>query len=87
VLLFQTEHSFSQSLQLKGMVMAGKKGNNPTPIDNFKHQDKRRNLPTYELRDFAEEYEQKPQAILYPRDPPWIRNWSGKAKMSRTENL
>lgn len=51
-----------------------------TPIDSVKHQDKRANIPTEELRDFMADDEKKPQKILYPRDvsldPQLV--WKGK---------
>lgn len=50
--------------------MARKKGKDtPTPVFDFKFQDKRKNIPTHELRDFVAEMEKTPKAILYPRDP------------------
>jgi adenine-specific DNA-methyltransferase len=51
-----------------------------TPIDSVKHQDKRANIPTEELRDFMADDEKKPQKVLYPRDasldPQLV--WKGK---------
>ena len=49
--------------------MAGKKGDTPTPILDYKYQDKRKNIPTHELRDFVAEIEKTPKTMLYPRDP------------------
>jgi hypothetical protein len=40
--------------------MAGKKGDTPTPILDYKYQDKRKNIPTHELRDFVAEIEKTP---------------------------
>ena len=45
----------------------GKEGKS-TPIDSVKHQDKRANIPTEELRDFMADEDKKPQKVLYPRD-------------------
>jgi adenine-specific DNA-methyltransferase len=38
-------------------------------VASLRHRETRKNIPTEELRDFVTEDEQKPQAILYPRDP------------------
>jgi len=52
----------------------------PVPIDSVKHADKRRNIPTEELRDFVAEDEKRPKTVLYPRDssldPQLV--WKGK---------
>ena len=52
----------------------------PTPIETVKHQDKRANIPTEELRDFVTEDESEPATKLYPRDssldPQLV--WKGK---------
>lgn len=60
--------------------MPKKKDNKSIPIDSVKHQDKRANIPTEELRDFMADDEKKPQKILYPRDssldPQLV--WKGK---------
>jgi adenine-specific DNA-methyltransferase len=52
----------------------------PTPIETVKHQDKRANIPTEELKDFMPDEEKKPKVILYPRDtsldPQLV--WKGK---------
>ena len=46
----------------------------------IRHQDKRANIPTEELRDFVQAAEQKPAIILYPRDPSLDPQlvWKGK---------
>ena len=53
---------------------------NSQEIDSIKHQDKRANIPTEELRDFMADDEKKPQKVLYPRDasldPQLV--WKGK---------
>lgn len=49
--------------------MARKPTNGSTPIDTVKHQDKRVNIPTEELRDFVADDEKNPRTMLYPRDP------------------
>jgi len=45
-----------------------------------KHKDKRKNIPTEELRDFVAEDEKKPKTMLYPRDPSLDPQlvWKGK---------
>lgn len=52
----------------------------PTQIDSVKHQDKRANIPTEELRDFMPEDDKTPKTILYSRDtsldPQLV--WQGK---------
>ena len=60
--------------------MARKKGDTPTPIFDFKYQEKRKNIPTHELRDFVAEEERKPKTVLYPRDPSLDPQlvWKGK---------
>jgi len=60
--------------------MARKQGINATPIASIKHQDRRANIPTEELRDFVAEDEAMPKTILYPRDPSLDPQlvWKGK---------
>ncbi len=61
-------------------MMAGKKTNDPTEVDSIKHGDKRRNIPTEELRDFVADDERDPKTMLYPRDPSLDPQlvWQGK---------
>jgi adenine-specific DNA-methyltransferase len=49
-------------------------------IDAVRHKDKRKNIPTEELRDFVREDEQQPKKVLYPRDPDLDPQlvWKGK---------
>ena len=49
-------------------------------VDSTHHKDKRKNIPTEELRDFVKEDEVKPETILYPRDPSLDPQlvWKGK---------
>ncbi|MDH6077309.1 site-specific DNA-methyltransferase [Chrysosporum ovalisporum FSS-45] len=60
--------------------MVKKKTPSTTPIETVKHQDKRANIPTEELKDFMPDDEKKPKVILYPRDtsldPQLV--WKGK---------
>lgn len=57
-----------------------KRDNTATPIESIKHEDKRTNIPTEELRDFVDEDEKAPEPILYPRDPSLDPQlvWKGK---------
>ena len=49
-------------------------------INAVRHKDKRKNIPTEELRDFVREEEQRPKTVLYPRDPDLDPQlvWKGK---------
>src|SRR5260370_37530992 len=52
----------------------------PQAVEAHKHKDKRRNIPTRELRGFVEGDENRPPTVLYPRDPsldPQLL-WKGK---------
>ena len=57
-----------------------KRDNTSTPIESIKHDDKRTNIPTEELRDFVNDNEKAPESILYPRDPSLDPQlvWKGK---------
>ena len=59
----------------------------PTPVEATKHYDKRRNIPTAQLRDFAAEYEAQPGKLLYPRDPSLDPQlvWKGKDEQDRED--
>ncbi len=65
--------------------MAKKKKKKSTSVDSLRHQDKRKNIPTEELRDFVREDEQNPETMLYPRDtsldPQLV--WQGKDEQDR----
>jgi adenine-specific DNA-methyltransferase len=52
----------------------------PVSIESVKHKATRKNIPTEELRDFVREEEQRPQNVLYPRDPSLDPQlvWKGK---------
>jgi len=63
--------------------MPGKrKSKNPpaTRIETVRHKDKRKNIPTQELRGFVEDAEQHPKTVLYPRNPDLDPQlvWRGK---------
>jgi hypothetical protein len=49
-------------------------------VDAVRHKDKRKNIPTEELRDFVREEEQQPRKVLYLRDPDLDPQlvWKGK---------
>jgi adenine-specific DNA-methyltransferase len=49
-------------------------------LASVRHKDKRKNIPTEELRDFVREDEQAPKTVLYPRDPDLDPQlvWKGK---------
>ncbi|MCP9490912.1 MAG: site-specific DNA-methyltransferase [Solirubrobacteraceae bacterium MAG38_C4-C5] len=51
----------------------------------LRHQDKRTNIPTDELRGFVEQDEQQPPTALYPRDPSLDPQlvWRGKDEQDR----
>ncbi|RJQ57338.1 MAG: site-specific DNA-methyltransferase [Desulfobacteraceae bacterium] len=57
-----------------------KKKNTNTMVESIRHKDKRRNIPTEELRDFVADDEQAPKTMLYPRDPSLDPQlvWKGK---------
>jgi len=52
----------------------------PTKVDAVRHKDKRKNIPTEELRDFVRGEEEQPAKVLYPRDPDLDPQlvWKGK---------
>jgi adenine-specific DNA-methyltransferase len=63
------------------------KKNSSTPVETIRHKDKRKNIPTEELRDFVAEEEQKPKTMLYPRDPSLDPQlvWKGKDEQDRED--
>ncbi len=58
-----------------------------TPIEALRHKDKRKNIPTEELRDFVKEDEEQPERLLYPRDPSLDPQlvWKGKDEQDRED--
>jgi adenine-specific DNA-methyltransferase len=56
-------------------------------VDSVRHKDKRRNIPTEELRDFVAGDEAKPKTILYPRDPSLDPQlvWKGKDEQDQRD--
>ena len=59
----------------------------PLNVTSIKHNDKRKNIPTEELRDFVAEAEAKPKTMLYPRDPSLDPQlvWKGKDEQDRAD--
>ena len=45
-----------------------KKKSEPKKVESIRHKDKRKNIPTEELRDFVADEEVSPKIMLYPRD-------------------
>jgi adenine-specific DNA-methyltransferase len=67
-----------------------KRKSHPFPVASHRHKDKRRNIPTQELRDFVAAEEQAPKAVqipglLYARDPSLDPQlvWKGKDEQDR----
>ncbi|MHC4621660.1 MAG: hypothetical protein ACYTEQ_28290 [Planctomycetota bacterium] len=65
--------------------MAKKKSKKSVSVHSVRHKDKRKNIPTEELRDFVREEEVKPKEVKYPgllyaRDPSLDPQlvWKGK---------
>ncbi len=68
--------------------MAQKKASGKSvPVDATRHRDKRKNIPTEELRDFVAEDEAQPQKMLYPRDPSLDPQlvWKGKDEQDQQD--
>ena len=65
--------------------MPAKKPTGPKPVDTYRHDEKRANIPTNELRGFVEGDEAQPGAMLYPRDPSLDPQlvWKGKDEQDR----
>ena len=60
----------------------------PTPVESVRHtKDRRKNIPTEELRDFVAEDEAAPKTMLYPRDPSLDPQlvWQGKDEQDRAD--
>jgi len=62
------------------MNMAGPRKRPGTQVESIHHNDKRKNIPTEELRDFVADDEKHPKNMLYPRDPSLDPQlvWKGK---------
>jgi adenine-specific DNA-methyltransferase len=63
------------------------KKNSTTKVESIRHKDKRKNIPTKELRDFVADEELAPKTMLYPRDssldPQLV--WKGKDEQDRED--
>lgn len=55
-------------------------GGNTVTVESIRHNDRRANIPTEELRDFVADEELAPSTMLYPRDPSLDPQlvWKGK---------
>lgn len=58
-----------------------------TPVESIRHKDKRKNIPTEELRDFVADDEHAPRTMLYPRDPSLDPQlvWKGKDEQDHAD--
>src|SRR3954454_623987 len=67
--------------------MAKKKATAQGKVESIRHRDKRKNIPTEELRDFVLEDERTPRTMLYPRDPSLDPQlvWKGKDDQDRQD--
>ena len=67
--------------------MPSNKPKKSVPIESTKHQDKRVNIPTEELRRFVKQDELAPKTMLYPRDPSLDPQlvWRGKDEQDRED--
>ena len=69
------------------MAKASGKKKGPTPIESTVHKDKRKNIPTEELRNFVAGDENVPPKVLYPRDPSLDPQlvWKGKDEQDSSD--
>jgi adenine-specific DNA-methyltransferase len=67
--------------------MASTRKHSPAKVESIRHKDKRKNIPTEELRDFVAEEELAPKTMLYPRDPSLDPQlvWKGKDEQDRED--
>jgi adenine-specific DNA-methyltransferase len=65
--------------------MPPRKPKGPIAVEALKHQNKRTNIPTEELREFVRADEEAPKTLLYPRDPSLDPQlvWKGKDEQDR----
>ena len=63
------------------------KAKGPTPVEVIRHNDKRANIPTDELRGFVADSEKRPTLTLYPRDPSLDPQlvWRGKDEQDASD--
>ena len=64
-----------------------RKSTKTVAVDSVRHKDKRRNIPTEELRDFVAGDEAQPKTVLYPRDPSLDPQlvWKGKDEQDQCD--
>jgi Fic family protein len=55
---------------------SAKKATPKTQVDSLRHKDKRKNIPTEELRDFVAAEEQKPKTSLAEKEAAWSSLYS-----------
>ena len=67
--------------------MAKNKRASENKVESIRHKDKRKNIPTEELRDFVADDEAAPKTMLYPRDPSLDPQlvWKGKDEQDRQD--
>ena len=67
-------------VEVRQVARASDKKKGPTPIESTVHQDKRKNIPTEELRNFVAGDENAPPKVHYERDPSLDPQlvWKGK---------
>jgi len=63
------------------------KKNTSNKVESIRHKDKRKNIPTEELRDFVAQDENAPRTMLYPRDPSLDPQlvWKGKDEQDQKD--
>jgi len=63
------------------------KKNASNKVESIRHKDKRKNIPTEELRDFVAQDENAPKTMLYPRDPSLDPQlvWKGKDEQDQKD--
>src|SRR6267154_890044 len=64
-----------------------KKKPDATKVESIRHKDKRKNIPTEELRDFVAQDKHAPKTMLFPRDPSLDPQlvWKGKDEQNRAD--
>lgn len=67
--------------------MPRKKTTTAVPVTSIRHKDKRKNIPTEDLRGFLKDEEKQPKAILYARDPSLDPQlvWKGKDEQDKKD--
>jgi adenine-specific DNA-methyltransferase len=64
-----------------------RKADDTNCVESIRHKDRRKNIPTEELRDFVAQDENAPKTMLYPRDPSLDPQlvWKGKDELDRKD--